>query len=267
MHNFDPNFDPFSDEEDSNPGEVAQGQSPADQISIYDSNDQRMVESGQSDFLIGTIPGIVLAGFLYPTVLMVIFGVFGFFTSPIPGPNEILTLVGGIFFIGGIVGALYAMLTGWMAVILIWAMNKSLGNPFDRQTAAISVGSLAGYTAAIGSMYHLVFVVTTSSLFLMVFLGPFLAISMGAFGANWSSQHLSYQGPLKTDSKRPVKLSIRHLMVGTTWIAATFALANAFGDFGFAVAVAGWFVLNGILLGCVKLYRSFKNKRAATDHA
>jgi len=195
--------------------------------------------------------GIIVAGMLYPAAL---FFVVLFSQLPsITGPIELLFGFGMVLVFGGCVGAFLSTITGAISICIVYLMNWSLGYPLDEHSAVLSAGSMAGYMPT-------VFVVFTSSQYgsitdvaIVGALGPLLAMCMGAVGAVWGAKKWS-GFDLSKATNRKHKLSVTHLLVATTWVAVTFAIANAFGGPEFGIAAAGWFALQAIMLLLVKSF-------------
>lgn len=211
-------------------------------------------DEDQFAFIFGSLGGIILAGALYPLVIVCFGFAIEFFQSgSLANVGASLMYGFPICVMGAGVGSVVFSFTGLIAIFLIWAVNKSFGNPFDRERATMSAGSLAGYIptawAFFGSGHEI--------------LAPIVAMIMGAYGASWCAdlQHKTSSAsyPNRIHNKE-YRLSISHLMMGTAWIAGIFALDNLLGVPFFAIAIFGWLILHAILIGIVKIYKTIGPK-------
>ena len=217
----------------------------------------------QTSYVRGALPGIGLAGCAYPfftTSIVLIFGA-------IYAASSLDEIFEGIFFLGffsffaGIIGLLIAGFTGLLSITLVIVMNRSLGYPLDARSAAISAGSLAGYAPTVWILFLDGGIgVNYTAMAAVGFLGPILAMTLGAIGAARASNAYGGYDLAIASRRKKSRLSIMNMMIATTWIAVTFAIANVFGGLGFAVAAAGWFFLQGIMLSIIHLYRTLRKR-------
>lgn len=171
-------------------------------------------------------------------------------------------VVYGIF--GGAVGIIISSISGLFSIALIIVINWSLGYPLNARSAAISAGSLAGYAPTVWVLFTPGFGGRVSDQMVVGFLGPVLAMILGAIGAAWASSKFGgYDFNVATRRNR-FRLSILHIMIATAWVAVTFAVANLFGGPEFGIAVAAWFVLQGFLLGFVHVFRKIALQRSSS---
>jgi len=204
--------------------------------------------------------GICIAGSVYPFIIGVCVALYN-----LPWIRTVDQLgwafVSLVIFscIGAFIGVIISGITGLASICLAIVFNMSLGRPLDPRSVAISTGSLAGYIPTVWILFD-PYMGRNLEFALIGFVGPILAMSLGAYGAAWSAS--AYGGSILSAAppRHRHQLSILNMMVATTWIAVTFAIANMFGGIGFAIAAAGWFLLNGILLGAVYLYRRRSEK-------
>ena len=218
----------------------------------------------QASYISGSFIGIALAGCAYPFCLACMIWTFRviFTTSFDKILDEIFILAFASLF-GATIGLLVAAISGLFSIALLIVMNRSLGYPLDARSAAISAGSLAGYASTVWILF-LDGGIGVNYSAAAGFLGPMLAMTLGAIGAAWASNvYGGYELAIASRRKKS-RLSILHMMIATTWIAVTFAIANVFGGLGFAVAAAGWFFLQAVMLSIIHLYRKLR-KRAKND--
>lgn len=198
--------------------------------------------------------GIVLAGMAYPICLMAIGVFFSVVSAWSLGPQllDAVIAITMLAMVGGLLGATVSTFTGLISIATVHLMNRSLGFPLPPRYAAISAGSMAGYIPTA----WVLFAPTSTGAFdwaLIGFLGPLLAMAFGAVGAAWASKKFgSFDTSLATKRQLPRnRFRIVHLMAATGWVAVTFATANYFGGLGFAIAAAGWFALQAIMMAVV----------------
>jgi len=212
----------------------------------------------QVSYISGSFVGIVIAGFLYPICASILAHVveLAFFSARIGGFFEIVIHNILLLLMGGTVGAVVGSLSALLSIPILIFMNRSLGNPLDARSAAISAGSLAGYMPTAWVLF-LPGMDWSEALSTGLF-GPVLAMLMGAYGAAWASEKYGgFDFEIATKrKKRP--LSVFNMMMATAWVAVTFAIANMFGGLGFAIAAAAWFVLQGFLLGIIHFGRKLR---------
>ena len=214
------------------------------------------VHKVQANYVSNAFPGIVLAGCVYPFLMGV---AILFFEVVFNGAtNQILI---GMFFVavygilGGAVGLIVSGFTGIISIAMLIVVNRSLGYPLNPRSAAISAGGLAGYAPTVWILFTTPSTGGFSVKVAAGFLGPVLAMILGAIGAACSSSKFGgYESAVSTrrDRFRP---SIMHIMIATAWIAVTFAIANFFGGPEFSIAVAAWFVLQAFLLVVIHAFR------------
>lgn len=212
----------------------------------------------QTSYTSEALLGIAFAGSAYPSIAASALLICSlFYTSIIDLPSALLILV--IYsLIGAVFGFLIAGVVGGLAILLVVVVNRSLGYPLDARSAAISAGSLAGYTCTVwilftpGAWGNLIEIAATT------LLGPILAMTLGAIGAARASSKYGGLNFSVATRRRKQKISILHLMVATAWIAVALAIANSFGGLEFGFAVIGWFVLQGFMLGFIWLIRKLR---------
>jgi len=216
----------------------------------------------QATYVSGGFVGIVLAGCVYPFLIGFVFLIFE--TIGNLSFDEFLV---GLFILlaysvmGGVFGLIVASITGLLSIALIIVMNRSLGYPLDARSASISAGSLAGYLPTAWVLFSPNFGSDLSAALTSGFLGPVLAMSLGAFSAAWASARLGGFDFSIATRRRKYRLSIMHIMIATAWISLTFGIANHFGGIQFALAAAGWFALQGFMLGLIRATRRLRGKR------
>ena len=219
----------------------------------------------QTSYVRGAIPGIGLAGCAYPFCMTSIVLIFGaIYAASLDEIFEGIFFLGFFSFFAGIFGLLIAGFTGLLSITLVIVMNRSLGYPLDARSAAISAGSLAGYAPTVWILFFDGFGRNYTAMAAVGFLGPILAMTLGAIGAAWASNAYGGYDLAIASRRKKSRLSIMNMMIATTWIAVTFAIANVFGGLGFAVAAAGWFFLQAVMLSIIHLYRKLR-KRAKND--
>ena len=213
----------------------------------------------QNSYLFEALPGIALAGGAYPFFLA---SIILFFAAIYAGNAS--DFVSGFSFlvyfslVGGVIGMLVATVTGLFSIALLITVNRSLGYPLNARSAAISAGSRAGYATTVWILFIDELGSDYAAVAAVGILGPILAMTLGAIGAGWASNvYGGYELAIASRRKKS-RLSILHMMIATTWIAVTFAIANVFGGLGFAIAAAGWFFLQGIMLSIIHLYRTLR---------
>lgn len=202
--------------------------------------------------------GIALAGAVYPFVVgcLVAFCTFLFTGSNDPASVIIVAAVFSV--IGGLCGFVIAGIVGGLAVLLVMAINRSLGYPLDARSATISAGSLAGYASTVWILFTPVVGTDLIEAAIKVVLGPILAMTMGAIGAARASSKFGGYDFSVASQRRKQRISILHLMVATAWIAAALAIVNSFGGAEFAFAIVGWFVLQAFMLGFISTVRKIR---------
>jgi|GEM_PF-5675387 len=201
-----------------------------------------------------SLGGIVLAGLCYAPCLFLIAI---FVQLPNGGPQGFLDFVMALLMVisvGGGFGVVISVITGFVSIVVVYFINRSLGYPLDEVSAMISAGSMAGYMPTVS----VVFMASQYSNFQQVAIvgamGPLLAMCMGAVGAGWGAMKWG-DFDLSQTSNRKHKLSVLHLMMVTAWVALTFAIANAMGGLEFAIATGAWFVLQAVMLAVFGLFR------------
>ena len=215
----------------------------------------------QNSYLFEALPGIALAGGAYPFFLA---SIILFFAAIYAGNAS--DFVSGFSFllyfslVGGVIGMLVATVTGLFSIALLITVNRSLGYPLNARSAAISAGSLAGYATTVWILFIDELGSDYAAVAAVGILGPILAMTLGAIGAAWASSSYCDFGFSLATRPRKSRLSIMQMMIATAWIAVTFAIANLLGGLGFAIAVAGWFVLHGFLLGVIHLHRKLRKQ-------
>ena len=216
----------------------------------------------QVSYISGSFLGIAIAGGAYAVCLGGITILFDQIVSSTGIGSFFEIALSMLFFslIASPVGMLLGALSGLLSIPIVIFMNRSLGNPLDARSAAISAGSLAGYmpTAWVLFIPKAGWLTSVSAgLF-----GPILAMLLGAYGAAWASGKFGGFDFNVATKRSKRRLSIFNMMMATAWVAVTFAIANLFGGLGFAIAAAGWFVLQGFLLGVIHLYRKLRKQGA-----
>ena len=210
--------------------------------------------------LFSSFGGIILAGGLYPVVVNLVAVLYRVVTMGwVFGPLD-MTIIDFfmIAMIACIVGILISFFTGIIAITIVGALNRSIGYPLDPRSSAISAGSLAGFipTAWILFIPYLVNDIPEAMWLLLL---PIVAMCMGGWGAARTTREYDDFKSLFAAAFPKHQLSIKHMMMATAWVAATFALANFFGATEFAVAVGYWIVLQAIMLTVIHFYRKFRN--------
>ena len=136
----------------------------------------------QTNYVTGGAMGIAMAGAVYPFVVSLV----AFCSILFTGTND---PVSGIIFvaafsiIGGLCGFVIAGIVGGLAVLLVMAINRSLGYPLDARSATISAGSLAGYASMVWILFTPIVGTDLVEAAIKVIVGPILAMTMGAIGA------------------------------------------------------------------------------------
>jgi len=208
-------------------------------------------------YVLSAFPGIILAGGLYPLCL----GVLALMWQAVwDGRFDLSDTLGflGIFaMLGGMFGVIISAVTGLISIGLMWAMNRSLGYPLDGGSAAISAGSLAGYLPTAWVFFTPMFGKDFQESATIGFMGPILAMLLGAIGASWTAKRYTRPKFHAAVIRKKYRLSISHMMIATTWIAVVFALANFFGGTWFAIASAAWFGLQAIMLNLILMIGKF----------
>ena len=193
------------------------------------------------------LSGIVAAGFVYPScVAAIIFAASGSWIQfSVERLVEVVFTACMFALFAGLFGFIVSSLTGFLAIFLVYFMNRSVGYPIGARMAAISAGSLAGYVPTVWILFvsgsHM-------DLFMAGTLGPFLATILGACGAALSCKHyagIEYEIARYHPKYRP---TVSHLLIATTWIAVTFAICNFVGGLEIAIAAGAWFALQGLIL-------------------
>ena len=224
---------------------------------IFDEHDV------QSSYISGAFPGIVLAGCAYPLFL----GSAIVFLGLVFGQISIGELPIALFFLalysilGGVLGCIGGAILGLLSIALLIWMNRSVGYLIDARSAAISAGSLAGYAPTVWIIFTTDFGGGISETATAGFCGPILAMTLGSIGAAWSSTIFGGYELTVAKQRRSAVLSIKHIMMATMWIAITFAIANYFGGQSFAIAALAWFMLQGIVLGAIQVFRRMRKRK------
>lgn len=213
-------------------------------------------------FLLSSWVGIVLAGASYAILLALIAFVFLVIMNVPSGNDDLLGAV-AVFFFVVIVAALYGMVasavTGTVAIFLVWAFNFSLNHPLSKSMAVVSAGSLAGYLPTAFVFFNVEpDLGNLAETALTVFVGPVVAMLMGAKGAHWFAT--KYVDSSK-ETARPlaIQFSIKNLFVVTAWIAGVLSFANYVG-FWFLISAIIWIVMHVILLSVLSIRRKWKDK-------
>ncbi len=213
----------------------------------------------QASYISGSFIGIVLAGAAYPFCVSLITLVINLFLGGTVGVIEIVLTLPLVVLVGSTAGMLVSSISGLFSIPIVISINRSLGNPLDARSAAISAGSLAGYMPTAWILFM------PGNGLAAGLLGPILAMLLGAYGAAWSSgKYGGFDFDVATKRSKH-RLSILNMMMATAWIAITFAIANQFGGLGFAIAAAAWFVLQAILLGIIHYWRKLFGVRSQPD--
>ena len=251
----DPESNPFED----SPKEAADTSDPRRLAKPWQDPYRFDEHEVQASYISGTFPGIAMAGCAYPAfmggIVLIIGGLYSGSLDELP-----LALFVFAFYtvIGGAFGAVVAAISAMFSIALVILMNRSLSYPLDARSAAISAGSLAGYAPTVWVLFSPGISGQFSQAAVAGFLGPILAMTLGAIGAAWASSVFSSFDFSVATRPRKSRLTIMHMMIATSWIAVTFAIANVFGGLGFAAAAAGWFFLQGIMLSIIHLYRTLR---------
>ena len=200
------------------------------------------------EYMAGSIGGIVLAAVVFVSILSVVLLGLLIFSSGIRGAlaNELLDIVAGIV-IALLVAIAIAAASGMISIYLIWIVNGSLGHPLNKESAAVSAGSLAGYVSLIG----------------LVFTGEFVAYvlllaatALGAAGASWSAKRCdkNVEKVTPAECEEPFTLTISRLMIVTVWFALIFSVIRLTSSWQIAGAIFGWFAANSLILGIAWLF-------------
>ena len=198
----------------------------------------------QAECMSRAMPGVITAGAIYSLLPsgIILLG---------SGPNSIEIAFAAVF-IGFIVSAVSVLISA----AIIFLFNRSMGYPLDGISAAISAGSMAGYLPTI-------FLAATapSMFFILAFLlGPLLAMTLGAIGANIALRKFAIID-LDRIQRARWRLSVSRLMAITFWIALTLAIANLFHvRVAFVIVVLIWIAINGTTLGLFRLFWWAKKK-------
>ena len=206
--------------------------------------------------------GIIMAGAAYPLVLGVLATLVTLtsMASALPSLSDLaIALVSALvstfilLVIGGTCGLILGTFAAALAVPVVIAVNRTIGNPISARSATICAGSIAGYLPTAWVMFTPLFGADLLGTIATLFFGPGLAMTMGAYGAAKSSAAYSKIKPAEAATSQRQPLSIRHLMMGTAWVAVTLSIGNYFGGLGFVIAVAVWFGLQALMLAAVNL--------------
>lgn len=227
----------------------------------YDDDADIGGEGAQFGYVLSGYPGIMAAGCAYPFLISIIVAVFaavvnfGFTFTQLEEAASAMLLFS---FLGGAFGLFISIVTGLISIGLVCTMNWSLGFPLSARSASISAGSLAGYIPTAWILFTPDFGKEVAASAAIGFLGPLLAMTIGAYGASVASRHYSGIKSAALTQKRKQSLSISQMMIATTWIAVIFATANYFGGLGFAIAAAGWFGLQALMFGAILAWRRIR---------
>ena len=211
----------------------------------------------QTNYVTGGAMGIAMAGAVYPFVVSLVAFCSILFTGIIDPVSGII-FVAAFSIIGGLCGFVIAGIVGGLAVLLVMAINRSLGYPLDARSATISAGSLAGYASMVWILFTPIVGTDLVEAAIKVIVGPILAMTMGAIGAARASSKFGWYDFSVASQRRKQRISILHLMVATAWIAVALAIVNSFGGSAFAFAVIGWFVLQAFMLGFISAVRKMR---------
>lgn len=213
--------------------------------------DETVADGDQLEYIIQGLGGIMLASALFSSLA---FSIPSVWVDGCPSSGRAVSTfaMGNLICVS--VGSVISLGAGFLSVVVVWLFNRSLGNPLDHQAATLSAGSLAVYMPAMFLHYAL----ELGGLFLI----PIVAMVMGAFGASWSARGYVSCFARPQVKEATYKLSILRLMIATMWIALFLAAANLFESKQFVIAVATWFVCNGLLVFLAKLYRLFRPLRS-----
>lgn len=142
----------------------------------------------QSTYISGGFLGIACAGCVYPFLMGGIVLLFSLFNSFSIDELFFALIALAIYsLIGGAIGLIVATVCGLFSIALTILMNRSLGYPLDARSAAISAGSLAGYAPTAWILFSPEFGGDFFEKAAIGFLGPVLAMTLGAVGAAWGS--------------------------------------------------------------------------------
>ena len=217
---------------------------------------KRSPNSSLVNYVSWSYGGIVAAGGAYPFFLILCTLIYNAFE--LEGIWQIPPILFGLVmssFFFGFFGVLVTSITGAVSIDLVVAFNMSLGSPLTPRSAAISAGSLTGYISTVWILFVEDVVGGTVDITLIGLVGPILAMLLCAYGAaRASSVYGGLDFAMATHRPR-YRLTIQILLGATTWIAFAIVLTGLFGLW-FAITLAGWFVLQAILLCFVYLYQT-----------
>ena len=205
-------------------------------------------------FSFACIPGIAVAGMLYPLVVAA-YTFFRTFVASLVLYGFSGNSVEGLFFlilplfVTCMLGLVFAFVAAWIFAVLVGAFNASLGLPLRPRTLISCVGGLAGFAPM-----SLLFLYPESlfnyreaiEAFLVC---PCLAALMGQTGARWWARR-SLQFPAKEVERLPLsQFKISHVLVLTGWLAVALAVLRLTLDTNLPLLVALYFPVQLICLG------------------
>jgi len=206
--------------------------------------------------------GIMLAGTAYPSVCALLIVLASLAWSP-QGLTGAISASICIAVAGAACGLLISIFTGAIAIPLVIAVNRSLGNPMSARSATLCAGSIAGYLPTAWVMFSPPGIAGSREAVLAIFLGPVLAMCLGAYGAAISSAAYSKVNPVDAVTREKGPLLISHLMIATAWIAVTLSIGNYFGGTGFVIGVLVWLGLQTLILLVVNLVAKRRKRKAS----
>ena len=188
----------------------------------YDSGDRVILQSAFEASIV-CIPGICLAGAVYPTVVLLISGV-------VIAP-EMLTAIVFSLTIGGVVGGIAGILAGVVSAYLV-----GLSNDFIRWTNSLRdqvaiTGGMAGFLATSSFLI----LPPSGDLIWKILVGPVLvvlAMLMGQCGAILYANQFSNLNELSNaaTAQPRFQFQIRHLLFAMAVVAVAFALGRTFSN-------------------------------------
>lgn len=219
--------------------------------------------------------GITLSGLIYSLAINVLFSTWALLALVFSGATQFLSALEVLFaFVGfSVAGFFIALLAagigGAVCVVLLWAVNLSLGKSIPRRICAISAAGLTGFMTLSAAIVVNADEMKPDAIALAFLAGPMLAtLVMTLFVGYYIDRcGIFYEG-VGIQSGTRLRIKIRHLLAITGWGAFVFAFANLLGMIHLSMLAMGWVILQTFVVGIehyLKKWREWRFERRTKD--
>lgn len=222
----------------------------------FQQHQQQLPPFSYVGFVFNCIPGIGIAGLVYPVLV----AVYLLFRVAIPNWFRYGGLSADVFFeivffvvapllISSMLGFMVAIFSSWMSGLLISAVNTTLGYPLRPKVFISCVGGLAGYsTLALLFLVPGVFFSLGDAIEAFV-IGPGLGALVGQTGARWWARKRVLFPRQEQQQLPATQFRIAHVLALTAWLAATLAILRLATNSNLPLLVSAYFPVQLICLG------------------